>query len=223
MASDDSGPAVERAGLLLGFALLALAGWVDAVGLVHWHKLYASFMSGNTTEFGGSPALGDWHGAGEAARAVLMFLVGIVAGEIIGPAAGRRRGALILTIEAALLWLAAASAIEGWGDAATVSLAGLAMGVQTAALHKAAGVSIPLTYVTGTVVNLGRAIAAALRGAAPWREALPFAAFWLSLLGGAVAGSIAARAGLGIAMVAAAGIASALALFAGVAVRCDHA
>jgi uncharacterized membrane protein YoaK (UPF0700 family) len=213
----------ENAGLLLGFALLALAGWVDAVGLVQWDGLYASFMSGNTTQFGASPAIGDWQGTWEAGRAIVMFLVGIVAAETVAPAAGSRRSAAVLTVEAALLWLAAGSVLGGWGDAATVSIAGLAMGVQTAALHKAKGVGVPLTYVTGTLVNLGRAIAAALRGDASWSKALPFAGFWLSLCGGAVAGSFAARAGLAVAMVAAAGIASALALFAGVAVRRDHA
>ena len=93
-------------------------------------------------------------------------------------------------------------------------------GVQTAAAHKADGVSVALTYVTGTLVNLGRAVAAALRGDAPWGQspAVPGAS-GCPLLAGAVAGSVAARAGLDIALVAAAGIASALALFAGVAAR----
>ncbi len=211
--------AVERSNLALGFMLLALAGWVDAVGLVRWGGLYVSFMSGNTTQFGGSPAIGDWHGTWEAGGAVLVFLLGIVLGESVAAAAAGWRGAAVVSLEAALLWLAAASAIEGWGDAATASIAGLAMGVQTAAVHEADGVSVALTYVTGTLVNLGRAVAAALRGAAPWGEALPFLGFWLSLFAGAVAGSFAARAGLDIALVVAAGIASALALFAGVAAR----
>ncbi len=211
--------AFERGSLALGFMLLALAGWVDAVGLVRWSGLYVSFMSGNTAQFGGSPAIGDWHGTWEAARTLLTFLVGIVLGETVGPAAKGWRSPVVVTVEAALLWLAVASAMEGWGDAATASIAGLAMGVQTAAAHKADGVSVALTYVTGTLVNLGRAVAAALRGDAPWGKALPFLGFWLSLLAGAVAGSVAARAGLDIALVAAAGIASALALFAGVAAR----
>lgn len=216
-------PAVERSSLALGFMLLALAGWVDAVGLVRWNGLYPSFMSGNTTQLGGSPVIGDWHGTWVAGRAVLMFLVGIVAGECIGPAAGGWRSPVVVSVEAALLWLAVASVLAGWGDAATASTAGLAMGVQTAAVHRADGVSVALTYVTGTLVNLGRGVAAALRGDEPWNRVLPFLGFWLSLLGGAVAGSAVARAGLAVALVAAAGIASALALFAGVAARRDGA
>lgn len=209
----------ERATLVLGFALLALAGWIDAVGLVRWHELYVSFMSGNTTRFGGSPATGDWAGLGKAGRALLMFLSGVIAGELVAPLAGRWRSAAVVTVEAALLWLAAASVIEGWGDGVTASIAGLAMGVQTAAVHKADGVSVALTYVTGTLVNVGRGVAAGLRGAEPWSRALPFAGFWISLCAGALAGASAARIGLDVAMVAAAGIASALALFAGVVAR----
>lgn len=209
----------ERARLALGFLLLALAGWVDAVGFVRWNELYVSFMSGNTAQLGASPALGEWHATTLAGRALAMFVLGTVAGELAGSAAGGWRGPVVVTGEAALLWLAATSVLAGWGDATTASVAGLAMGVQTAALHKADGLTVPLTYVTGTLVNLGRAVAAALGGAAPWRNALPFAGFWLSLLGGSVAGSLAARAGLAVALVSAAGIASALALFAGMVAR----
>ncbi len=210
---------VARAGLALGLMLLALAGWVDAVGLVHWGGLNVSFMSGNTIQLGGSPATGDWSGTWEAASALLMFLLGIVAGEVIGAAAGRRRSAAVLSAEAALLWLAAASVLWHWGDGATIAIGGVAMGVQTAALHKAAGLNIPLTYVTGTLVNIGRGVAAALRGAAPWSAVVPYVSFWLALAAGAVAGSFVAREGLDLAVVGAAGAATTLALFAGLTVR----
>ena len=63
MATDaDPGPG----GLALAFPLIALAGWVDALGVVQWHGLYASFMSGNSTALGAAPTVGDWHGAWEA-------------------------------------------------------------------------------------------------------------------------------------------------------------
>ncbi len=214
-APGDGGLAPGRAALALVFALLALAGWVDGVGLAHWGGLYVSFMSGNTAELGGSFALGDWPGAGQAGRALLMFVVGVVLGEVAAPSAGRWRGPAVVTAEAALLWVAAGSAIAGWGDAATASAAGLAMGVQTAAVHRADGVGVALTYVTGTLVNLGRAVGSALRGEASWGKALPFAGFWISLCLGSLGGAAAARAGLGAALAAAAGIASALAIGAG--------
>ena len=67
-----SDPGSARPGLALGFMLLALAGWVDAVGLVRWNGLYAAFMSGNTAQFGGSPAVGDWSGTWNAGRALLI-------------------------------------------------------------------------------------------------------------------------------------------------------
>lgn len=208
--------AFERATLVLGFGLLALAGWIDGAGFVRWSGLYVSFMSGNTAQLGATLAVADWHGMGEAGRTLLMFVVGVICGELVAHRAGRWRSPAVVAVETALLWLAAASTIEGWGDGVTASVAGLAMGVQTAAVHKADGVSVALTYVTGTLVNAGRAIAAALRGAEPWGKTLPFAGFWVSLCGGALAGAGATLAGLDVAMVSAAGIGSLLAVYAGV-------
>lgn len=190
MATDaDPGPG----GLALAFPLIALAGWVDALGVVQWHGLYASFMSGNSTALGAAPTVGDWHGAWEAGRAVLVFVAGAVAGELIGPAARHWREPAVLGAEAACLWLAVVAERGGWGLPAVAGITGLAMGLQTAALHKAGGTGIALTYVTGTLVSLGRGIAAALRGAAPWRHVLPFAGCWLSLVAGASAGGLVAR------------------------------
>jgi uncharacterized membrane protein YoaK (UPF0700 family) len=69
----------------------------------------------------------------------------------------------------------------------------LAMGVQNASIHKAANIAVGLTYVTGTLVHFGRALAEALRGVAPWRAMLPYAALWAGLVAGAVLGSAVAR------------------------------
>lgn len=211
----------EAGGLALAMPLVALAGWVDALGVVQWHGLYASFMSGNSTALGAAPTVGDWHAAWDAGRAVLVFVAGAVAGELIGPAARAWRGPVILAAEAACLWLAVAAEHAGWGLPAVAGATGLAMGLQTAAVHKVGGTGIALTYVTGTLVSLGRGIAAALRGTAPWRRALPFAGCWLSLVAGAAAGGLVARTAPGGALGIAAGIATAAAVLtaAGVAGR----
>lgn len=218
----DPGDADEEpGGCALVFPLITLAGFVGALGLVQWHGLFVSFMSGNTVALGGDPALGGWRGAWEAGRAVLCFLLGAIIGELIGSAARTWRGSAVVGTEAALLWLALASDLRGWDGAMTVALTGLAMGVQTAAVQRVAGTTVALTYVTGTLVSLGRGIAAALRGAAPWRRILPFAGSWLALLVGSAAGGVVARIATRDALGVAAAMASALALLsaAGVAVR----
>ena len=211
----------EPGGLVLAFPLIALAGWVDALGVVQWHGLYASFMSGHSTTLGAAPAMGDWGGAFEAARAVAVFLAGTVAGELIGPAARDWRGPAVVASEAACLWLAFAGERAGWGLPAVAAATGLAMGLQTAAVHKVEGTGIALTYVTGTLVSLGRAVASGLRGTGPWRKALLFAGCWLSLVAGAAAGGLVARTDPAAALGAAAGAATITAALtgAGVALR----
>jgi uncharacterized membrane protein YoaK (UPF0700 family) len=211
--SEPSGADHALGGFVLAFALLALAGWVDALGLVQWHGLYVSAMSGNSTVLGGSPAVGDWHGGLEAGRAILFFLVGIVTGELLGGAVGVWRSPVVVGTEAALLWLALVSNLSGWGGLAVpVAVTGLAMGIQTAAIHKIGGQRVALTYVTGTLVSLGRGIAAGLRGDEPWHKALFFAGCWLALVFGAAGGGLVAR----IATAEALGVAAAAASIAAI-------
>ena len=209
----------EPGGLALAFPLIALAGWVDALGVVQWHGLYVSFMSGNTTALGASPAIGDWRAAGEAGCAVLAFVAGAVLGELIGPAARDWRAPAVVGTTAAALWagLAAEMLPASHAGLATIA-AGIAMGVQTAAIHKVDGTAIAITYVTGTLVSLARGIAGALRGTAPWRRTLPFLGCWLSLVGGAAAGGLTARTGTAEALVVSAAAATGLAILAGAGV-----
>ena len=95
------------------------------------------------------------------------------------------------------------------------------MGVQTGAVHQVDGTSLALTYVSGTLVSLARGIAAALRGASPWRRILPFAGSWLAFVVGAVGGGVVARTAARDALAAAAAIASVIAVLsaAGVVIR----
>ena len=145
-------------GFVLALALLAAAGWVDALGYVQWRGLFVSFMSGNTTAFGAAALARDGATAIEAGRAVLIFVVGVIVGELLRAATGRWNRSVVLLAETLLLGLAYAAAVKHWGEAATATITGLAMGVQTAAVHKAAGLTVSLTYVTGTLVNIGRSI-----------------------------------------------------------------
>ena len=225
MAGDPGSPAAatdagdESGGLALAFPLIALAGWVDALGVVQWHGLYVSFMSGNSTALGASPAIGDWHAAGEAGRAVLAFVAGAVLGELIGPAARDWRAPAIVGATAASLWVGLAAEMQPVPQAGlAATAAGLAMGLQTAAIHKVQGTAIAITYVTGTLVSLARGIAAALRGTAKWRRTLPFLGCWLSLVGGALGGGLTARTGTAEALAVSAVVATALAILAGAGV-----
>ena len=174
-------------------------------------------MSGNTTVLGAASVAHDTAAAIEAGRVVLTFVVGVVAGELLRAASGRWNRSVVLTAETLLLWLAYRAAMMGWGEAATATITGLAMGVQTAVVHRAAGIAVALTYVTGTLVHTGRSIVKALLGEAPWRDALSTIALWCALVVGSTVGAITAARSTSDALFVAASLATFLTATASVA------
>ena len=197
---------------VLALCLAALAGWVDATGFIAFHGLFVSFMSGNSTKAVVDVGV-DTRVVLEAARAVLAFFIGVILGELCGGVSARFERPLVLLLETVLLWLAVAAASLAWSDAIVAALLGLAMGTQNASVHKAEGISMALTYVTGTLVHIGRAIAAALRGNGPWRVVLPYLGLWLSLVCGGFAGALVAHHAVSTAMLAAAVLSTLLSLW----------
>jgi len=172
----------------LAWLLAALAGWVDAVGLTHGFHIYLSFMSGNTTNLAGFVAQQHWQPAGMVACVILLFVAGSVAGECVARPGWRFGRTVILLLEAAALSLAVA--LDCGLPAA------FAMGVQTSVMHRSEGQSVSLAYVTGTLVQVGRSLAAG-----HFRIAGLHATLWFSLTAGAVAGMLLAGPSLRLAMV----------------------
>jgi uncharacterized membrane protein YoaK (UPF0700 family) len=84
-----------------------------------------------------------------------------------------------------------------------------AMGLQNASVHQIGAMSVAVTYVTGTLVHLGRGLSAAIRGEGAWTAPLPYLGLWLALVSGAAAGAIMAH----LSVPGAIGIAAALALW----------
>ena len=210
--------APERNALALAIVLAGLAGWVDAVGFVHWRGLFVSFMSGNTTQ--SAAAIGIDRGTFvESGGAILVFVAGVFLGELFGPSCGRWRHAAILAAEAALLWGGVAASLQELGEPYTATALGLAMGLQNAALHEAGGIAVSLTFVTGTLVKIGRGLAEGCRGATPFTAVLPNVGLWLGLFTGATLGAVAARTSEATALGFAAALATALAALSGVAAR----
>jgi uncharacterized membrane protein YoaK (UPF0700 family) len=174
-------------------SLAGLAGWVDAIAFVRWNGLFVSFMSGNSTTLAASLSDGAWQRAVPVAVVILSFIAGVVCGEVIARGARRWGGALLLLAEAALFCAAAgASTIDGATWLPAIPLA-VALGAQNASIHEVGGVSIATTYVTGTVVHIGRGILDAVAGGGPWRAPMIFIALWCALLCGAAMGGLVAR------------------------------
>ncbi len=176
----------DRDDLTLAIALLALAGFVDAIGFLILGGLFVSFMSGNSTQFAIRTGETLWSGAWPAATMVGLFTLGVVVGRLAATAAGPWRRPAILTLVAALL------ALAGWVPLpalAAGALMAVAMGAQNGILHTAGRTTTSLTYVTGALV--GESLADALTGAGPAAAAWPYLALWVGIVAGGVAGAAA--------------------------------
>ncbi|WP_210208902.1 YoaK family protein [Roseiarcus fermentans] len=196
----------ERDDLALAVGLLALAGFVDAVGFLLLGGLFVSFMSGNSTQFAIQTGQMSWSGAAPAGAIIAAFVAGVVVGRLIANAAGAWRRPALLALEAACLGL-----VPGLPAPPLASgfLMALAMGAQNGILHSAGRTTTGLTYVTGSLVKFGEALADALSGAGPASAPLPYLSLWLGIVAGGVTGA-AAYGAFGLSALALPALAAAL-------------
>lgn len=196
--SEDQGP--------FGLALLlaGLAGWVDAIGLAGSGSVFISFMSGNTTGLAVSLAGREWSEAGFIGLVLGLFVAGVAAGEAVESRSGRQGPSIVLALVATFLALGAALIWCGIAEQRALYSLVFAMGLQNATMHRAGGVSIGLTYVTGTLVQIGRGLAG---GGTPGKHI----ALWLSLLTGAALATLTRSLTVVGALSVAAAVAAALA------------
>ncbi len=199
----------DRGNQALATGLAGLAGFVDATGFIATGGFFLSFMSGNSTRLG----VGLFGSAGHAAFAASVigsFVIGVMAGTLVGRAAGRWHRPVVLLFLAGALALAAGLAAAGALPLGFLVTA-LAMGSENTVFEADGEVRISLTYMTGNLVKVGQRLAGVMLGRGRWDWA-PFLTLWLAMVGGAVAGAAAwPRLGLGGLWLAAA-IAAGLAL-----------
>src|SRR5260370_33283077 len=151
----------------LACALSALAGYVDAIGVLQLGGLFVSFMSGNSTRMGVSLAEGQWLSAAEAFVLIGLFVAGAAAGSLIVLGRGTNRQPWLLLAEALLLAAAALCYAFGLSNVAAAAIV-LAMGLDNAVFQVNGGAGLGLTHVPRALVK-GRPLAAAgpTRGAPP--------------------------------------------------------
>jgi uncharacterized membrane protein YoaK (UPF0700 family) len=170
---------------MLATLFMAIAGFVDAVGFLTLSGLFASFMSGNSTQFALNLGQESWAAAWRPGAIAGLFVVGVVLGRLAS-ALGSRSRPLILTAEAVLLGASATLALPSFTQGALMTIA---MGAQNEILPPHGGPKIGLTYVTGTLVSLGERFADAMRGAGRFSACLSVAFLWLGLVAGGAAGA----------------------------------
>ncbi|MBB5763796.1 YoaK family protein [Methylorubrum rhodesianum] len=185
-----------------GVVLTALAGFVDALGFIRLGGLYTSLMSGNTTQLAVSLGHGELLGAVLPALLIAAFLVGAVSGGAIAALCPPRWVTpAVLGLEAAALSAAVALAAEHAHVGVASLFLALAMGGQNAVLAHVQGFRAGTTFVTGALFAFGQKAALALAGRGPRFGWVGDGSVWLSLLVGAVAGTL-AHMHLGIAALA---------------------
>lgn len=182
----------QRHHWLLAAALAGLAGFVDAIGFLETGGFFTAFMSGNSTRMAVG-AVGDASAAGIAAAMIATFVAGVTLGAILGNQCNARaRLPATVALVAALLAMAAGFAMAGM-QVAAIGCTLLAMGAENTAFQREGQVSIGLTYMTGTLVKLGQALARVHqrehRG-----EWLPYLLLWAGLVTGALLGALAFQA-----------------------------
>lgn len=167
--------------------LAALAGFVDAMGYITLGGYFVSFMSGNSTRAAVAAVDGAGHSALVGASVIGLFVLGVVAGSLLGRRAGRRRASAVLVLVTLLLAVSAAGHDVAPTQVVIASMA-LAMGAENTVFERRDQASISLTYMTGTLVKLGQQIAGALAGGPRWAW-VRFAVLWLGLVAGVVLGA----------------------------------
>jgi uncharacterized membrane protein YoaK (UPF0700 family) len=213
-----------RAQVATAILLSLAAGCVDAVSFVVLHRIFTANMTGNTTELGIAAGHTNVNALEPLAVAALVFAVAIALGTA-GIELATRRGlrataAPALAIEAALIAVfmlygrdvVHGVAVPGYtigGFYVLLTVAIVAMGIQTAILTRAFGATIRTTYVSGLLTDFSQELVNVIvpvkpgrpsylrddLGLGPRRRSLVrlglHLAVWTSFAGGAVWGGFA--------------------------------
>lgn len=180
----------ERGKFLVAIVLTGIAGWVDATAFLSIKRLFVSFMSGDSTHIAVALGSGVWTEALFPAEIVAVYLSGVVAGRLFAHLSRVWHRPVILSVEAVLLLIAVLAS----QTRLTLMLPlALAMGMQSAAMHRVGQTKVHLAYVTGTLVNFAEKLTDAVvggSGADRWQW-FPYFLQWLTLVTGAGLGALA--------------------------------
>lgn len=188
--------------LRMQYALTAAAGALDVFCVTRLGGPFASVITGNLVQVGGSIASRNFGLAGACAVAVSAYAIGVA----IGATALRdgkgwtRRTTLVGLAEfvmialVAVLWRATAARVGSSAAYAMLGLAAASMGLQSAATVTSGLRGATTTYLTGTLTTAMRTMVAVPHGLATGSRMLERLA---ALLVGAIAGGLVQHVALG--------------------------
>lgn len=176
----------------LSWVLAGLAGLLGAAAFTHSAGYFVTFMTGNTER----AVLGYFRDERWLALTAALLLASFVAGVVIASLCRRYlwvahpHGPTVLTTFCLLVATAADAAVRGWsGQVSFVPILFVAFGIGAlnTSFVKDGEVSIPLSYVTGTLVKMGQGIERHITGGevTAW---LGYFLLYVSFAAGAAAG-----------------------------------
>jgi uncharacterized membrane protein YoaK (UPF0700 family) len=186
---------------MLAVCLAAIAGYVDAYGFITF-STFVSFMSGNTTHAGIRLGGQTFALALPAAAAILSFVAGVIAGTLLTSSrTPHARRILYLSIAALLALNIGASRPASNFIYPGIAMLSFTMGMMNTALSRIGKQTVNLTFVTGTLSQIGAHLALAVKraplndGEGAWdthlRRAIILILVWSGFLTGALLGGAA--------------------------------
>ena len=193
-------PAPVRRQEYWAFGLAMIAGYVDGFGLLTF-KTFLSFMSGNTTQVGSTIGRGAFAPAVYPAIAIVFFVIGVFAGNVLQHTGARQSRRLALAgVGTLLLLIVAGTNLGSLPHSVAIAAISFAMGIMNTTLSHVGSESVNLTFVTGTLNRIGRHLAlGAMRiplddSQGPWdtqlRRAFVLSCLWTDFLSGAALAGI---------------------------------
>lgn len=182
----------------LAVCLALIAGYVDAYGFITFGT-FVSFMSGNTTHAGSDIGGGLLKAAVPAMLAIVSFVAGVFAATLLVRSNIRRPRSVLYVIIAALLGLTiAVTHLTSLSAPAFVIMLSFTMGVMNTALSRVGYQLVNVTFVTGTLSQIGGHLARSYRGEAledadgprdtHFARAMLLTTVWLGFFSGALLG-----------------------------------
>ncbi|MFF0633040.1 YoaK family protein [Nocardia sp. NPDC004151] len=179
----------------LSAVLSVLAGFIGAAAYAHSEGYFVTFMTGNTERAILGNFAGDYTLAVGAASIIVCFLAGVFVASICRRYwwTNHPHGATMLTSVA----LACAAIVDNILDDRGIGLVPIlfvafGMGALNTSFVKNGEVSIPVSYVTGTMVKLAQGIERHAFGGGSVRDWLGYATQYFSFGTGALIGGLVA-------------------------------